>query len=164
MKTPSSRAFGIIHYQAALPAPARKAARHLPTESPARLPTNKRRLMAKTFRCYAAMDEARRPNVRKTRWDNFDLLKGKTISQIVDLIVSSIKETGLKRGGTLRVHIGGDYFSQIYFNAWMKAASFFPNIVFYSYTKSIKFLLEYITAYGGLPKQFCFYLLAWWKV
>ena len=108
------------------------------------------------FRCYAAMDEARRPNVRKTRWDNFDLLKGKTISQIVDLIVSSIKETGLKRGGTLRVHIGGDYFSQIYFNAWMKVASFFPNIVFYSYTKSIKFLLEYITAYGGLPKNFVF--------
>ena len=28
------------------------------------------------FRCYAAMDEARRPNVRKVRWDNFDLLKG----------------------------------------------------------------------------------------
>ena len=28
----------------------------------------------KTFRCYAAMDEARRPNVRKARWDNFDLL------------------------------------------------------------------------------------------
>ena len=27
------------------------------------------------FRCYAAMDEARRPNVRKTRWENFDLLK-----------------------------------------------------------------------------------------
>ena len=27
------------------------------------------------FRCYAAMDEARRPNVRKVRWENFDLLK-----------------------------------------------------------------------------------------
>ena len=27
------------------------------------------------IRCYSAMDEARRPNVRKVRWDNFDLLK-----------------------------------------------------------------------------------------
>ena len=26
------------------------------------------------YRCYAAMDEARRPNVRKVRWDNFSLL------------------------------------------------------------------------------------------
>ena len=107
------------------------------------------------FRCYAAMDEARRPNVRKTRWDNFDLLKGKTISQIVDLIVGSIKETGLKRGGTLRVHIGGDYFSQIYFNAWMKAASYFPNIVFYSYTKSVHFLVRHLNE-KQLPKNFVF--------
>ena len=32
----------------------------------------------------------------------------------------------------------------------------FPNVVFYSYTKSIKFLLEYITANGGLPKNYVF--------
>ena len=72
--------------------------------------------------------------------ENFDLLKSlKTTAQKVKLIVKSIKETGLTRGGTLRVHIGGDYYSQSYFNAWMKASSFFPNIVFYSYTKSLKF-------------------------
>jgi len=109
------------------------------------------------FRCYAAMDEARRPNVRKTRWDNFNLLKTcRTIREMVDLIVGSIKETGLTRGGTCRVHIGGDFFSQRYFNAWMRAAKMFPNVVFYSYTKSIKFLLEYITVNGGLPKNYVF--------
>ena len=109
------------------------------------------------FRCYAAMDEARRPNVRKVRWDNFDLLKGcRTMREMVDLIVGSIKETGLNRGGTCRVHIGGDFYSQKYFNAWMRAAKMFPNVVFYSYTKSIKFLLEYITANGGLPKNYVF--------
>ena len=109
------------------------------------------------YRCYAAMDEARRPNVRKVRWDNFDLLKErKSTKEKVTLIVSSIRNSGLARGGTLRVHIGGDYYSQSYFNAWMQAAKFFPNIVFYSYTKSIKFLLEYIAAHGGLPKNFVF--------
>jgi hypothetical protein len=109
------------------------------------------------FRCYAAMDEARRPNVRKLRWDNFDLLKSeKSTAAKTKLIVESVKATGLNRGGTLRVHIGGDYYSQSYFNAWMKAASYFPNVVFYSYTKSIKFLLEYVTAFGGLPKNFVF--------
>ena len=109
------------------------------------------------YRCYAAMDEARRPNVRAVRWDNFDLLKArKSTKEKVTLIVSSIRNSGLARGGTLRVHIGGDYYSQSYFNAWMQAAKFFPNITFYSYTKSITFLLEYIAAHGGLPKNFVF--------
>ena len=109
------------------------------------------------YRCYAAMDEARRPNVRAVRWDNFDLLKDrKSTKEKVTLIVSSIRNSGLVRGGTLRVHIGGDYYSQSYFNAWMQAAKFFPKIVFYSYTKSIKFLLEYIAAHGGLPSNFVF--------
>ena len=109
------------------------------------------------YRCYAAMDEARRPNVRDARWHNFDLLKAcKSTKDKVALIVRSIKQTGLVRGGTLRVHIGGDYYNQSYFNAWMQAARFFPNVVFYSYTKSIHFLLVYITANGGLPKNFVF--------
>ena len=95
------------------------------------------------IRCYAAMDEARRPNVRKPRWDNYDLLKAqKTTVGKVALIKRSIEATGLIRGGTLRVHIGGDFFSQSYFNAWMMAARYYPQIVFYSYTKSIKFLIE----------------------
>ena len=83
------------------------------------------------YRCYAAMDEARRPNVRDARWHNFDLLKAcKSTKDKVALIVRSIKQTGLVRGGTLRVHIGGDYYNQSYFNAWMQAARFFPNVVF----------------------------------
>ena len=38
----------------------------------------------------------------------------------------------------------------------MMAAKFFPQITFYSYTKSIKFLLAYIKKNGGLPKNFVF--------
>jgi hypothetical protein len=104
------------------------------------------------FRCYAAMDEARRPNVRKTRWENFDLLKAcKTTKAMAALIIRSIKASGLRRGGTLRVHIGGDYFSRAYFRAWMIAAKFFPQITFYSYTKSINFLVG-----EDLPDNFVF--------
>ena len=52
------------------------------------------------YRCYAAMDEARRPNVRAVRWDNFDLLKArKSTKEKVTLIVSSIRNSGLARGG-----------------------------------------------------------------
>ena len=72
------------------------------------------------YRCYAAMDEARRPNVRKTRWDNFSLLlEKKSTAEKTQLIVESIKASGLNRGGTLRVHICGVYYNQTDFNAWM---------------------------------------------
>ncbi len=110
-----------------------------------------------TFRCYAAMSEARYPTVYKDRWFNFDLLKTcRNTQQKTELIVGSIKETGLVRGGTLRVHIGGDYYNQSYFNAWMDAARFFPNVVFYSYTKSIHLLQRYLGDKGKLPKNFVF--------
>ena len=110
-----------------------------------------------TFRCYAAMDEARYPTVNNARWFNFNLLKAcRSIQEKVELIVGSIKETGLIRGGTLRVHIGGDYYNQSYFNAWMKAARFFPNVVFYSYTKSVPFLVKYLQDNGKLPSNFVF--------
>lgn len=110
-----------------------------------------------TYRCYAAMDEARRPNVRAARWHNFDLLKEqKSVDSKVVLIVASIKETGLIRGGTLRVHIGGDFYNYNYFRAWMKAASFFPNVVFYAYTKSVNFLSRYLKEFGKLPKNWAF--------
>ena len=110
-----------------------------------------------TFRCYAAGMENRFPKVRASRWHNFDLLKGKkSTAEKTQLIVESVKATGLNRGGTLRVHIGGDYYNQSYFNAWMKAASYFPNVVFYSYTKSIKFLHSYLIDYDKLPENFVF--------
>lgn len=109
-----------------------------------------------TYRCYAATDEARYPSVRKSRWHNFDLLRGKTQEEMVEVITRSINASGVRRGGTLRVHIGGDYFSQNYFNAWMEAAASFPQIVFYSYTKSVHFLVNYIRTNGALPDNFVF--------
>ena len=110
-----------------------------------------------SYRCYSASMESTYPSVRKSRWDNFDLLKGcQSTAEKVELIVASIKDSGVRRGGTLRVHIGGDFYNQSYFNAWMRAARFFPQIVFYAYTKSVHFLLEYMTATGSLPKNFVF--------
>ena len=103
------------------------------------------------------MDEARYPTVNRARWPNFNLLKGETSSETkVRLIVESIKASGLARGGTLRVHIGGDYYNQSYFNAWMGAARFFPDVVFYSYTKSIHLLQRYLGDKGKLPSNFVF--------
>ena len=62
------------------------------------------------YRCYAAMDEARYPSVRKARWHNFDLLKDLTKDEMVELICDSLPAALKKIGGLLRVHIGGHFF------------------------------------------------------
>ena len=89
------------------------------------------------FRCYAAMDEARYPSVRKARWHNFDLLKNLTKDEMVELICDSLPAALKKMGGLLRVHIGGDFFKSDYFLAWKEVAEKFPKIKFYAYTKSL---------------------------
>jgi len=85
------------------------------------------------FRCFAASDEARLPSVRKQRWDNFELLKHKSTSQIVELIEASLP----KKAGIIRIHVSGDFFNQQYFDAWVEVARNNPNRTFYAYTKSL---------------------------
>ncbi len=85
------------------------------------------------FRCFSAVSELR-PAVRAQRWHNFLLLKGaKTMEAMRDLIVASFP-----RGAKIvRIHVGGDFFNQAYYDAWVEVAKRFYNCVFYAYTKSI---------------------------
>ena len=111
---------------------------------------------AQDYRCYAAMDEARYPSVRKSRWHNFDLIKAaKTVQDKTELICASIPEALRRVGGILRVHVGGDYFSYDYLSAWLAASAKFPRVRFYSYTKSIQFLAKYLET-NKLPDNFVF--------
>lgn len=88
------------------------------------------------FRCFSAVSETR-PAVRAQRWHNFVLLrKAKTRQAMYDLIVASFP-----RGAKIvRIHVGGDFFSQEYFAAWADVAKRFYHCVFYAYTKSIHFV------------------------
>jgi hypothetical protein len=88
------------------------------------------------FRCFSAVSETR-PSVRAQRWHNFILLrKAKTRQAITDLIVDSFP-----RGAKIvRIHVGGDFYSQDYFSAWADVAKRFYHCVFYAYTKSIHFV------------------------
>jgi len=86
------------------------------------------------FRCYAATSEAMFPNVRRSRWANLDLLKGKSIRAMADLIKESLPVKGIS---LVRVHASGDFFSQDYFDAWLMVAREMPNLTFYAYTKML---------------------------
>jgi Gene product 88 len=93
---------------------------------------------SQSFRCFAAGDESRYPNVRRLRWHNFDLLKGQTREGMVALILASLP-VGAK---FVRLHVSGDFFSDIYFLAWMDVAKANPEMLFYTYTKSLPIWLR----------------------
>lgn len=90
------------------------------------------------FRCYAVSSESVFKNARQMRWYNFDLLKGKSVEQMFELINSSLP----KNVKVVRVHASGDFFSKDYFKAWVKVAFYNPQIQFFGYTKVLPYVTE----------------------
>ena len=90
------------------------------------------------FRCSSASDEARSPHARRARNHNWDLLRPlKTVDEITELI-----EFSLTGHMVTRVHVGGDYFNQRYFDAWVNVASNHSGQMFYGYTKSLPYWVK----------------------
>jgi len=100
------------------------------------------------FRCFASNAENLFPNVRKSRWHNFELLRGKTTAEMASLISKSLPIKGVT---LCRIHVSGDFFSQAYFDAWIHVAMSHPNIIFYAYTKQLPL---WIKRQGYLPDNF----------
>lgn len=99
------------------------------------------------FRCYASSSEAAFTTTRKLRWHNYNLLKGKTLTQIIMLIEASIPNF-VK---VVRIHSSGDFFSLNYFKAWVIVAKNHPEINFFGYTK--------VLPYVNYPKSDNFHLV-----
>lgn len=92
------------------------------------------------FRCFAASMNAIFKHARNSAWHNFDTLRGaKTTDKMVELIENSLPINAR----VIRVHIGGDFFNQRYFDAWMEVAKLNPRIHFYAYTKSLLYWIKY---------------------
>jgi hypothetical protein len=101
------------------------------------------------FRCFAASAEAVYPSLRKMVWHNFELLRAALIQDkkagfensphTADLIHNSLP----KKFDIMRVHVGGDYFSKQYLQAWIEVAKRNPDKIFYSYSKSLHFFKEF---------------------
>jgi hypothetical protein len=101
------------------------------------------------FRCFAASAEAVYPSLRKMVWHNFELLKQalkldkeagfENCPHTADLIHNSLP----KKFDIMRVHVGGDYFSKNYLQAWIEVAKRNPEKIFYSYSKSLHFFKQF---------------------
>jgi len=88
-----------------------------------------------SFRCFQASMEAIYPSLRKMVWANFELLAacGNDFSKMAELINSSLPAYF----NFCRIDVGGDFYSQAYFDAWLEVAKANPSRVFYAYTKSL---------------------------
>lgn len=97
------------------------------------------------FRCFSATSESLYPNVRQSRWKNFDLLrKCKTSDEMALIIEAAIKpDTKI-----VRIHVSGDFFSQDYMDAWLIVAYHRPHTKFYFYTKALDFWISRINLIG----------------
>lgn len=104
------------------------------------------------FRCFTAIDEVLRPHVRLARWWNFLTLlaaikKGEAAT--VALIERNLPP--VRWGRPTRPHVAGDFFSQIYFDAWLEVARRHPTRLFYAYTKALPF---WVRRLGQIPANF----------
>ena len=97
------------------------------------------------YRCFAATMEAFKTNVRDSRWDNFDALRK---LKTVDAMVTALLDALPIEANVVRIHVGGDFFNQRYFDAWLRVATMRPQTQFYAYTKSIGY---WVARLGSIP-------------
>lgn len=106
-----------------------------------------------TIRCFSAVQELAFRTTYVARKHNFDLLRAcKTPEEVKHLLVTAMSQ--IRHLDIVRVHVGGDFFNQTYWDGWMLAMQAFPRVRFYAYTKSIPFYHDYVRRHGALPKNF----------
>lgn len=100
--------------------------------------------------CYAAKIEAVYKSVRALHWHNFDLLKGLSTDETVQLILKSWDE----KIKILRIHSSGDFFNDKYFWAWVKVATLKPDVTIFGYTKILNYAMLPNVTDGLIPDNF----------
>ena len=98
------------------------------------------------IRCFSASQEATFTNTYNKRLNNFESLRHKTTAEIVDIICDTMPNNL----GVCRIHVAGDFFNKAYFRAWIQVAILNPDRLFYAYTKSLPYWLEYL---GIIPEN-----------
>lgn len=89
------------------------------------------------FRCFSASQESIYTNLYNLRKSNYDELRAiqDDSAAMADAIIAAMP----KNAGIVRIHVGGDFFNENYFKAWIIVATLNPDRLFYAYTKSLKY-------------------------
>jgi len=108
--------------------------------------TRKVRSPLTVFDCFSASEEALYPSVYDSRARNSEVLM-LSQSQMTEVMLAGIP----KNAGVIRIHVGGDFKTQEYFDAWLDVTLRRPELLFYAYTKSIPFWLKRV---DSIPDNF----------
>lgn len=91
------------------------------------------------FRCFSASQEVQYTNLYNLRDGNFKAMKAMKDSREMAETINAAMPSNL---GVCRIHVGGDFFNAIYFEAWILVARSNPDRLFYAYTKSVRYWIE----------------------
>ena len=86
--------------------------------------------------CYAQKGNYRYPSVIKGLNNRYEL------SKTADFVPKMNATIILERPTHVRIHDSGDFYSPQYLNKWVDIAKQNTNVIFYAYTKSIKFFVN----------------------
>jgi len=91
------------------------------------------------FRCYAASQEVRLTNVYEKHKRNFEAIRRLSTAQVRTFLSTIVPENM----GVCRIHTSGDFLNKKYFLGWMQFAELHPKTIFYAYTKSLPYWVDY---------------------
>ncbi len=103
------------------------------------------------WRCFSASQEALFTNVYNSRKHNTEIVK--VAASNIPLAAKMIADSLPKKAKVIRIHVGGDFATKAYFQAWILVAHENPNVIFYAYTKSLPFW-KWAADNGILPDNF----------
>lgn len=98
--------------------------------------------------CYARSGTYNFSNVKAAHVRNLEM----TLDDLDLWKANIIQELKAKRyygGKSVRIHDSGDFYSEMYFLAWLEIATFTPHVFFYAYTKEVALIKQY-----ELPSNF----------
>lgn len=101
------------------------------------------------FRCFSASQEALFPAVYNLRMANFQAMQS-VAKQGPSAVADALDSVLPKKAGIVRIHVGGDMFSENYFLGWLHMAIRNPTVLFYAYTKSLKWWVEHTDKVNNL--------------
>ena len=87
--------------------------------------------------CYAQKGNYTRfPIVKELMEKKYEISKQNNFNSLMN------EEIKKKKATHIRIHDSGDFYSVKYLAKWIQIAEFNPSIIFYAYTKSIKFFVD----------------------
>lgn len=101
------------------------------------------------FRCFSASQDILFSALRAQRTFNMQILDVAARSTIE--AANIINDSLPRDANVIRIHVGGDFKTQNYFDAWKWVTYCNPNITFYAYTKSLPFWVKRI---NDIPTNF----------